>query len=270
MHKITHTPIHIGAAILGLITVSAETYSNIEHVWHQARTWYDPAIVNVLAMSLCVAFGIAVTMQAFKQRSIATGLVLGCAFVIGAAYVISVTLDRTSAQRDTALTKVYERDTLYLTLLASYTTMRMDRARICTGGSRLYTQCDQVEREMERVVGKLDQRKEELDSFGRRVAAVFPWVSARTASTWQPMLLPISLFLFGAWLLHFAWAGQRVPAEFDLELQGPAAERARAERFLEQFRAKHGRDPYPSEIAKVIPISQGTARRVVMQSRKRA
>lgn len=268
--KTVHTPLHIGAAIAGIACTATEVVSNIDHIVHSTKTLYDPAVAAVAVTSIGVTFAMACVYRAFRDRQVLTGIMLLLAFLTGAGYTLSTTLERVAAHRDTKLEKIWSADLEIQRLTKvrdqmNYTATR-ERVEGNKGKNRQAGEgqsYNAARAEAQIASDLLSARKAELDSMGKRISAItFGRVSVETASMFQPMLLPVALFLMGSYFVAFGLAGTKVKPEFEVELTGRAAADDKAKRFANQFKQTHGRLPSPAEIEKAIGVSQFIARRL--------
>lgn len=254
------TPLHVVAASVGILCTAVEVLSNVEHSVQQTKTLYDPAVASVVATSIGVTIALACAMEAFRQRHLINGFMLLAAFALGAAYTITTTLDRVATNRDAALAKKWDGDAQIKDLVALQQRVSYMAARECAGGRG--QKCDAISAEVKIADKRLADRRGELDSMGKRLAAIVPGIDASTASLYQPMLLPVSLFIMGAWLVAFGINGKKVQPEFRCELAGRDALEARAEKFADAFQAQHGRVPKPLELQRELGIKVAAARRL--------
>lgn len=262
MTKRVLTPLHVVAASTGVFITATEIASNTEHMMHQTGTLFDPAVAAAVAVSIGVTITLACAIQAFRQWNVLTGTWLFLAFALGAGYTLSTTFDRVATARDRAMAKVWASDPQHQEIFAIYQRVAQKVALECGAGNG--PRCEANRASMVQATSTLYMRRGELDSMGKRFAALTGnRVSVDTASSFQPMLMPVALFLMGAFLVAFGIGGQRVPPEFDTGLTGRAAIEGKTKRFVAAFRAEHGRDPKPTEIARAIGVTSTQARRLL-------
>lgn len=186
------------------------------------------------------------------------GSCLLLAFVLGSGHVISTTLDRVGSARDTSLAKVWAADPQVQELVRLKQQVTYSASREC--GTGRGKRCDDISQEIGVADKRIDARKGELDSMGRRIAGAIPGISASQASLYQPMLMPFALYLFGTVFLAFGANGRRVKPTFQIQLTGRDAQLDKARKFAAEFRVAHGRMPRPAEVSKALCVSDFVAR----------
>ena len=258
--KRIYSPLHVTAVLVGVMCTTVEVFSNVDHIVHQTHSLYDPSVAAVIATSIGVVIALACAMEAFRQRHFGNGVALAIAFALGAGYTLTTTLDRVSTVRDATLSKKWDNDPQYRELLTLHQKVQYMAARECGSGRGI--KCDSISQEVTIAQKRIEARQGELDSMGKRLAALIPGVSASAASTYQPMLLPVSLFLMGSWFVAFGLNGRKVPSEFNLGLTGKDAVRAKAERFSDAFQKVNGRLPKPLELQRELGVTVQVSRRL--------
>lgn len=258
--KRVHTPLHIGAAIVGVGAVITELWSNTQHIYHMVQSYMDPAVMAAVATSIGVTIALSCSLTAFRQRHLFNGTMLFITFVLGAGYTLSTTLDRTASARDMALAKVWAGDAQHEELRQLLGKVTYAAARTCAGKGAKSKACEDASPEIDVAKRRIEERRGELDAMGKRLAAIVPGITPAQASLYQPMLLPVCLFLMGSFLVAFGIAGKMEAPEFKVELTGRDALLDKARRFASEFRAQHGRMPRPAEISKVLGVSEFVGR----------
>lgn len=267
----------IGTIAVGLGCLVVDTWSNVEFIGWKAVTspadLLNPAAWNslmaaVVVVAIATAVSLAAAGASWRRGSflLATGLLL--AFGCGAAFSLSATLDRVGSTRDAAVEGrqshniAIERNEAALqgapVDLTAWPRCREHKADAATARADVAR--------LEAALAGLGAKRE-VDSMGARVAALLPWVTARQVQIYQPMLLPLALFLFGNLLVAFGIASFAGPVMIAAKPQDqPTSERpmidvtpqpsapaalTRAEQvaeFVGQFIADHGREPSFSEV----------------------
>lgn len=278
MTKMTrvHTPLHYVIGSIGLLCLFVEIGSNVDHTAKQAGTIYDAAAFAAIAVSIGVAFALAGAMDAFedwrKLSSWVNGSALFACYLVGAAYTLTTTFERTSSLRDQSMSRTWKNDKQHEELVSLYSKVSYMAARTCgeqkdrKNGSKA---CTDIRNEVEIAQERLDQRRGELDPMGKRVA----WLSmgtldVATAGNIQPLFLPIALFLMGSFFIAYGVKGRMIPAEFTTELSGMAAKEDKARRFISAYLADNGALPTVTQVCKVAGVSMPTARKYIKAMRK--
>lgn len=273
-----YTPLHKVALGVGALCVAVEVGSNVEHIVKQAGSIYDPAVFAAIAVSIGVVFALSCCMDAFenwkKLSSWVNGTALLACYLVGAAYILSTTFDRTSTLRDNNMQNYWKKDQQHQELTKLYTNVSYMAARTCgeqkerKNGSRA---CSDIRQEVEIAQERLEQRRGELDPLGKRVAWMsMGYLDVATAGMIQPMFLPIALFLMGSFFVAYGAKGKFIPAEFSTELTGMAAKEDKARRFIRTFQNEHNTLPSVSQVCSVAGISTPTARKYLRQMRRQA
>ena len=255
-----HSPLHICAASVGVLCVLVELLSNTQHIHHMVQSYADPAVLAAVATSIGVTIALTCAMAAFRQWHVVNGSMLLVTFLLGAAYTLSTTLDRTSSARDAALAKVWASDQTHEELRQLLRRVTYAAARSCAGSGAKSKACLDATPEIDVAKRRIEERRGELDAMGRRLAAIVPGITPAQASLYQPMLLPVTLFLMGSFLLAFGINGKTVQPEFKVELCGRDALLDKARRFTAEFKAKNGRSPKIAEVSKALGVTEFVSR----------
>lgn len=278
--KTVYTPLHIAAIAVGSYCTGVEVYSSTEHLSHAAKmVWYlDPSILAVIGTSIGTCIAMACVYRANRDRQYISALMLFVAFLFGAGYTLTVTLERVSAGRDAMLTAKWAADPEIQRLTKVRDQMTYITTRERTEGNRNKGRAagtgevyNGAQAEAKIATDLMNARKAELDSMAQRISAMtLGLVSVQNASMFQPVLLPISLFLMGAYFIAFGLAGSKVKPEFDLTPVGKDADEVKAQRFIETYRSQRGRDPKICEIERTLGVSNFVARRMYRDYAKAA
>ena len=277
MAKMTrvHTPLHKIVLGVGIGCVAVTVGSNVEHIVNQSGSFFDPAAFAAIAVSIGVVFALSAAMDAFedwrKLSSWINGLALLSCFIVGAAYEMSTTFDRTSTLRDKSMSASWKKDQQHQELVSLYTKVSYMAARTCgeqrdrKNGSKA---CQDIRQEVDVAQERLEQRRGELDPLGKRVA----WLSmgkldVATAGNIQPLLLPIALFLMGSFFVAYGVKGKFVEAEFSTELTGMAAKEDKARRFIHAYQEQNSKLPSVADVCKIAGVSDPTARKYLRKAR---
>jgi len=258
MTRTSYSAIHYVAASVGISCTLVECFSNVEHIFRQTGTLHDPAVAAALVTSIGVVIALSCSLVAFRQMHVINGTMLLCAFGLGAAFTLSTTLDRVASARDATLSAKWKADPQHQELVALHSKVSYLAAREC--GTGRGAKCDAIAQEVRIAEQRLEARRGELDSLGKRLAALVPGVTASGASLYQPMLLPLTLFLLGSWLTAFGVSGRQTVAEFHVKQVGRPALVERANRFAREFRAAHRRLPSAAEVEQALGVSTFVAR----------
>ena len=108
------TPLHKVAMGIGAFIVGVTILSNVEHIYKQVGTLYDPAIFAAFAVSIGIVGCLTFALDSFedwkKLSSWVNGGALLMAYFAGVAYEITTTFDRTSTARDQYMERVWNKD----------------------------------------------------------------------------------------------------------------------------------------------------------------
>jgi len=255
--------LHIIALLVGGYILITEIFSNVEHIVHGTKSLYNPAVFTAIGVSIGTVFAFAMAMDAledWKKLSSwvnATGLMI--AFLFGTAFTLSTTLDRTATARDSQLTSVWKNDPEMNSLMNIFHKVSYQSAREC--GSGRGQKCEAISAEVKIAQTRIEQRRASLDSMGKRIsAATGGLIDAETASIYQPMFMPIAMFLMGTFMIAYGMKGRLVKPEFNLGLTGMAAKEDKARRFINEFRTINNSLPSVAEIKTIAGVSYPTAK----------
>lgn len=286
----------VGAITVGIGCIVVDTWSNIEFIGGTVVTSpadllklesWNSLMAAVVVVAVATAVSLAAAGASWRRGSVALAGGLLLAFGCGAAFSLSATLDRVGSARDAA---VEGRQSHNVAIEHSDAALQSARRALgeaekaskleCEGAPADLTawpKCRSRKADAATVladVARLEAAlaelgaKRETDSMGSRVAALLPWMTARQVQTYQPMLLPVALFLFGNLLVAFGIASFAAPAMTRAQPQidpmtndrpmidvtpQPSAPAAltRAEQvaaFVGEFIADNGREPSFSEV----------------------
>lgn len=258
-----YTPFHILAATAGLGILAVEIGTNIDHQYHQTGTLWDSSIAAVIAVGLGTALALTACHRSLRAWKPVTAGFLLVAFTLGAAFSLTATLDRVATLRDQSLERVWSADPELTLLRIERDQARRDANTECSvkrGGRG--EKCEKAEAQLKAVTARVTEREDALNPLGKRLAALIPWITVREASVFQPLLLPVALFMLGNWLLAFGMAGQKPKAEFGTALSRRDELEARAQRFALSFQATHGRLPKAIEVRDNLRVSSAVAKRL--------
>jgi len=262
------TALHVVGILIGGYIVVTEVISNVEHIVTGTGSIYNPAVFTSIGVSVGTVFAFSMAINALEEWRkvsswiIAAGLIT--AFLFGAAFTLSTTLDRTATARDNQLTKIWQSDEQLKTLQKSQNGLSVQSSKECaTGRGR---RCEDITLELSMLQEKIQKRQSELDSMGKRFAmATGHVVSAESMSIVQPMFMPISMFLMGIFMVAYGMKGRVVPPEFhqDIQLEGKELKEDKALRFIRQFGEKNGRPPTVKQVMNVTSVSYTTAKKYI-------
>lgn len=263
--------LHIAAIIIGSYIVVTEVVSNVEHIMVGTGSIYNPAVFTAIGVSIGTVFAFSMAMNALEEwrklSSWINAIGLFVAFLFGAAFTLSTTLDRTATARDNQLVKVWQTDEQLNTYVKSFNTLSTQASRECATGRG--QRCEAVVVEISQLQEKIKVRRSELDSMGKRFAAATGGVvSAESMSILQPMFLPISMFLMGIFMVAYGMKGRLVQPEFQqqIELNGKELQKDKAFRFIREYKEKNGRSPTVKQVMNIASVSYGTAKKYIEKS----
>jgi len=245
--------------------MAVDVVSNVDFMYASTNNLFDSSIAAVVAVALGTAFALTASLTAFRQRMFVAGIMLLLGFALGAGFSLSATLDRVATQRDAALTKVWANDPELVALKESLADLRARKTQECaTGdGPKCKALTDAAADEAIKMQPLIAAREAKLDSMGQRIAAMLPFMTVEQASMYQPVLLPVALFVLANWLLAFGLSGAPVVPEFDIQLTGRAEQEERAKRYVTQYRSQFNRAPNVVELRKALQVSEGIAKKAI-------
>lgn len=258
-----YTAFHVLSATAGLGILAVDVGTNVDHMYHQTGTLWDSSIAAVIAVGLGTALSLTACHVAIRAWKPVTAGFLLVAFILGAAYSLTATLDRVATLRDQSLERIWLADSELVLLRHERDRARRDANDECSvkrGGRG--EKCGKAEEQLKAVTARVTEREDALNPLGKRLATLIPGITVRDASLFQPLLLPAALFMLGNWLLAFGMAGQKPKAEFGTSLSRRDELEARAQRFAMSFEAAHGRKPKVIEFRDNLNVSAAVAKRL--------
>lgn len=257
------TALHLAGLGIGGYIVATEVISNVEHIVHGTQSLYNPAVFTAIGVSIGTVFAFAMAMDALedwkKLSSWVNAMGLLAAFVFGTAFTLSTTLDRTATARDTHLAKVWKNDQEMDSLMKIFQNVSYQAAREC--GTGRGQKCEAISAEVKVAQLRIDQRRNSLDSMGKRISvATGGLIEPDVASIFQPMFMPIAMFLMGTFMVAYGVKGRAVKPEFNVGLTGMAAKEDTARRFITEYRQTNNKCPTAAAVRKVAGVSDPTAR----------
>lgn len=265
MTKREHRPLHVVCASVGALCMGVDVVSNVDFMYASTGKLFDSSIAAVVAVALGTAFALTASLAALRQRAIVAAIMLFFGFLLGAGFSLSATLDRVATQRDVALAKVWDNDPELAAMKESLADLRQRKMQECaTGdGPKCKALTDAVEIEAVKSAPLIAAREARLDSMGQRIAAMIPALTVEQASMYQPVLLPVALFVLANWLLAFGLSGAPVIPEFDIRLTGRAEQEERAKRYVTQYKGQFNRAPNVVELRRALQVSEGIAKKAL-------
>lgn len=282
-----------GSAILiGIACISVDTGSNLEFVAGGSiprdLTDWNFLMAAVVAVSLATVVALAAAGAAWRRRQPLLAAGLAVAFLCGAGFSLSATLDRAGSQRDAAVGDMRSHNVM---LQRTQTALSEERGKLATANAAIAIECARYNHrrhkpedwprcfgakgQAETATGEIARLRATLatlgaekveDSMGTRIAALIPGVTPTQVQTYQPVLLPVALFLFGNLLVSFGLAGSNAP-----RVAPPQAVSAEASRPMRDITPPDpvvlaldhaGRPMNNGELAQVMGWSDATATRV--------
>ena len=262
MKRKWHT-LHIIALVVGGYIIATEIFSNVEHIVHGTKSLFNPAVFTAIGVSIGTVFAFTMAMDSLEEWKKlsswvnATGLIVACLF--GTAFTLSTTLDRTATARDSQLASLWKNDSELNSLMDILHKVSYQSAREC--GSGRGQKCEAILAEVKITQTRIDKKRASLDSMGMRISALSGgMIDAKTASIYQPMFMPIAMFLMGIFMIAYGMKGRMVKPEFNLGLTGMAAKEDKARRFINEFRTTNNSLPSVAEIKTIAGVSYPTAK----------
>lgn len=262
MKRKWHT-LHIIALVVGGYIIATEIFSNVEHIIHGTKSLFNPAVFTAIGVSIGTVFAFTMAMDSLEEWKKlsswvnASGLMVS--FIFGTAFTLSTTLDRTATARDSQLAAIWKNDSEMNSLQDIFQKVSYQAAREC--GSGRGQRCEAISAEVKIAQSRIDQKRNNLDSMGKRIsAATGGMIDAETASIYQPMFMPIAMFLMGTFMIAYGMKGRIVRPEFNLGLTGMAAKEDKARRFINEYRTVNKSLPSIAEIKTIAGVSYPTAK----------
>lgn len=267
MTKIEHTVFHVVCILSGLAIMGSDVGNNVDFMYQQTKTLLDTNVLAVIAVALGTALGLTAIFIAIRERKVIMAIMLIVGTLLGAAFSVTATLDRVATLRDQSLESVRMKDSIYVALRSELIKTIQDTATECSpkkGGRG--PNCLKGEDQVAALKDQLEKRDLELDSLGKRLATLFPFMSVKMASIAQPLLLPFALFLLGNCLFAFGCAGKlvKVIPQQSFEFVDPrTALEDQVAKFKASYVAKEGREPSAYIVAKTMNLSHAKAKRLL-------
>jgi hypothetical protein len=263
--KRTWTSLHIVALVVGGYIVATEIGSNVEHIIHGTGSFYNPAVFTAIGVSIGTVFAFTMAMDALedwkKLSSWVNATGLAAAFLFGTAFTLTTTLDRTATARDSLLSKKWKEDDEMANLAKMYQNISLQSTQEC--GSGRGKKCDALSAERSSIEQRILAKQEDLDSMGKRIHKLTGgMISVSAASIFQPMFMPIAMFLMGTFMVAYGVKGKFVKPEFDIQtLTGMDSKEDKAKRYIEKYRAAKGSAPTIMQVKTVAEVSYPTAKK---------
>lgn len=284
---------------LGAAAIGVDTGSNVEFVLQGGPA--SPSLVAaVIVVALLTAGSLSVMGTSWRRRHLITAMGALLMFGAGAAFSLTATLDRVASSRDSVVQQARSSNRA-VTLVEE--ALAEAQAKVETAEHSIAGECDGLSPERARTLIKryprcntaLNSRTEARESvsrlrtelasagakttensMGERIAALIPGVTPDDVTLYQPVLLPVALFLggnlffaFGVSLIagngHSARSrsedAQGGVAANDLVVVSSRTDQVRA--FMAEFQLRHGRAPTFNETL----IGTGLPRSTVSRER---
>lgn len=264
---------HYYALLGGIILLVAETWMNVQEMSERAAHWYDSSIVAAVVVCFAASYALYAAEDAFFEREYGKAVFLLTAFIFGAAFQFSTSLDRVATQRDYKLINVWRADKEWMRLTNVEEKMSNVSSRECgkfVGTRSRGNACLALEEEEKIANLKRKKREAELDSLGQRVSSMFPWLSVEAASKYVPTFLPLALFFLANSMFLYGGAGQKVREEFDTSPAGRLANEERVLRYLTAYFKNNGQFPETKIVVEKMQVSEFVARRLIKTAMKKA
>ncbi len=302
----TYTPLRIGVAIAGFIVIATDTTLNVANQLKEAGGLSDTVVATVVVAvaTLLASFVIGDGIRKSEYGHIPF---VASFLLIGTTFSFIQSIDRTSTQQHTYLMQravemgqsmqqasPHLQEARAIEREIDRSGLRAIVAQECRTDSVVYDpdihsvanfpNCDpayrrlaalerQREGYMRLAAQESSPRLWEVDMAAASLALGVP-LSQQTISIYKPWLLPLALLLGGFSLFTWGVSGER--PEFgagDLALSGSAAATAKAERYMQAFKAETGQWPSKADVAKAVGITPDKAetirKRVMQRARKR-
>ena len=261
--KRTWSTLHIIALLIGGYILITEIFSNVEHIVHGTKSLYNPAVFIAIGVSIGTVFAFAMAMDSLEEwkklSSWVNAIGLMIAFIFGTAFTLSTTLDRTATARDSQLNVVRMNDKELNLEIDNLQKLSLVATRECSTGRG--QKCEAISAEVNMIEKRVEAKKASLDSMGKRISsATGGLISAENATIFQPMFLPLAMFLMGTFMISYGMKGRMVEPEFKIGLTGMAAKEDKARRFICEYKSTNGSLPSVIEVKKVADVSYPTAK----------
>lgn len=263
-----YTTAHKAAIAAGVACLIVEIWATLEVYYGETKTLMDATMASVFVVNIASVIALKTSRDAWRQKNKGLSSALLLAFVLGAGFAVSTTLDRVATMRDHKLQNAYANSEELQQALVKLDGLERDAKEECktvVGRTSFGEQCKLRNQEVTDHKKEIAKIKVSLDSMGVRIAAMLPFVTPEDASKYQPLLLPFALFLLENVLLVFGMDGQKVKAEFDLELKGSDALNAKAARLVQQWKSTHKSLPKPADVERILGVSNYVALKLLKE-----
>lgn len=201
-----------GAAFsTGLACLAVDIWTNVDFIAGVDGSYWSSSVAAVVVVAIATAVALSAAGASTRRGhlGIAAGLFAG--FLCGAAFSLSATLDRVASARDAAVQRARAANAPLHEARQALTETRTARDAECATGRG--PKCRSLEAkvdELRRELGGLGAERVE-DSMGVRIAAMIPGLTPEQVQLYQPVFLPVALFLFANFLIAFGLAGLAPP-----------------------------------------------------------
>lgn len=268
-----YTLAHKAALVAGLLVLGIEIWACLEIFHEESRQYINATMATIIVASIATVVALKVSRDAWRQKIYGISICLFIAFLFGAGFTITTTLDRTATMRDQKLARMVQSSSEINELKQELAQAKADARSECSnvvGRTSFGEQCKMRQMEVAKVEEKIEDAMSKIDSMGIRLAGMIPYITPEIASKYQPALLPIATFLLEVFLLTFGSDGREVPPEFTMELGGRDALNAKALRFAEQWQLQYKRLPKPSDIERALNVTPTVAKRLAYMVKEEA
>lgn len=260
-----YTIMHKLAMVAGGCMLIVGIWASLEIFYEETHHLINATMASVIVVSICTVVALKVSRDAWRQKNRGFAFALFCAFLFGAAFTVTTTLDRTASMRDQKLARLIRENPEIQELKDKLKEAEAKASAECenvVGRTSFGDQCKFKLSKVEEIQEKIDDTVSKIDSMGIRLAAMIPGITPDTASRYQPAIFPLSAFLFEVLLLTWGLDGRQIPPEFNMELGGRDALNAKAIRFAEQWQIQHKRLPKPADIERALNVTPQVAKRL--------
>lgn len=285
----------LSALAVGIGCLAVDTWSNLEFMGGpivlkpsdllNMDAW-NSLMAAVVVVAIATAVSLAAAGASWRRGSKPLAVGLFVAFGCGAAFSLTATLDRVGSTRDAA---IEDRQSHNVAIERTEAVLAAARVSLAEAEKGITIECEGAPVDLANwpmcrsyksreamaranlarsgeVLATLGARRE-IDSMGIRLSAILPWITARQVQTYQPLLLPAALFMFGNLLVAFGIASlnqskakhsaPRPNSGSPLQLidvtprPDETAVITRADQvaaYCKSFIAEHGREPSFSEV----------------------
>lgn len=225
------------AILIGVAAIVVDTWSNVEFLAGKPLTpsaLLEPGIWSsntaaVVVVAIATAAALTTAGVAWRGRRLGLAAGLFAAFLCGAAFSLSATLDRVATSKDAGVSEkqdhnraIASADAAIAEATRNLVTAQAGMKRECDGRdpARLdpgrWPICRGHWQDAEEATAALTLARAQRDRLGAtrvedsgaaRIAAMIPGLSPQQVTLYQPVLLPAALFLFGNLMTAFGFAG---------------------------------------------------------------